>query len=101
MTAHDHSTHISRILQMYAGKQTSNVMCLVGDNCKVNQSLARAMSVPLIGCGSHKFNLAVQKWIKEQPNLTDIIAKIAAVMKKASTLKVAAKLAELTTYACV
>jgi hypothetical protein len=62
------------------------------------------MSVPLIGCGSHKFNLAVVKWIKEQPNLTDIISKVAAVMKKASTLKVAAKLAklaQLTNYACV
>ena len=100
MTAQDHLTHISRILQLY-GKQTANVICLVGDNCKVNQSLARAMSVPHIGCGSHKFNLAVQKWIKEQPNLTDIIAKIAAVMKKASTLKVAAKLAQFTSYACV
>ena len=103
MTAHNHLTHISRVLQMY-GKEASNVICLVGDNCKVNQSLARAMSVPLIGCGSHKFNLAVVKWIKEQPNLTDIISKVAAVMKKASTLKVAAKLAklaQLTNYACV
>ncbi|KAI2507197.1 hypothetical protein MHU86_7263 [Fragilaria crotonensis] len=94
MTAHDHLTHITRVLQLY-GKEASNVICLVGDNCKVNQSLARAMSVPLIGCGSHKFNFAVNKWIREQPNLTDIIAKVAAVMKKASTLKVAAKLAQL------
>lgn len=100
MMAQDHLTHIARILQMY-GKQTSNVICLVGDNCAVNQSIARTMSVPLIGCASHKFNLAVQLWIKEQPNLTPIIAKVAAVMKKASTLKVAAKLKQLTNYACV
>ena len=84
MTAQDHLTHISRILQLY-GKQTLNAICLVGDNCSVNQSLAHAMSVPLIGCGSHKLNVAVRKWIKEQPNLKDIIAKVAAVMKKAST----------------
>lgn len=59
------------------------------------------MSVPLIGCGSHKFNLAVQRWMKEQPHLIAIIAKVAAVMKKASTLKVAAKLKELTRYCVV
>jgi hypothetical protein len=100
MTAHNHLTHIARVLQIF-GKEASNVICLVRDNCKVNQSLARAMSVPRIGCGIHKFNLAVTKWVKEQSNLTDIIAKVAAVMKKASTLKVAAKLAQLTNYACV
>ena len=100
MTAQDHLTHIARVLQMY-GKQTKNVICFVGDNCSVNQSTARTMSVPLIGCASHKFNLAVQLWIKEQPNLTSIIAKVAAVMRKASTLKVAAKLKQLTKYSCV
>jgi hypothetical protein len=100
MTAQDHLTHIARVLQMY-GKQTKNVICFVGDNCSVNQSIARTMSVPLIGCASHKFNLAVQLWIKEQPNLTSIIAKVAAVMRKASTLKVAAKLKQLTKYSCV
>jgi hypothetical protein len=77
------------------------VICLVGDICAVNQSIARTMSVSLIGCASHKFNLAVYEWMKEQPNLTSIIEKVEAVMKKASTLKVAAKLKELTTFACV
>ena len=100
MTAQDHLTHIARVMQMF-GKQTNNVICLVGDNCAVNKSIARTLSVPLIGCASHKFNLAVQLWMKEQPNLTLMIAKVAAVMKKASTLKVAAKLKQLTNYACV
>ncbi|KAI2506038.1 hypothetical protein MHU86_8359 [Fragilaria crotonensis] len=49
----------------------------------------------------HKLNLAVKRWIKEQPQLTDIIEKVAAVMKKASTLKVAAKLKQSTKYATV
>ena len=73
-------------------------MCLVRDNCRVNQSIVRTISVPLIGCGSHKFNLAVQRWMKEQPQLIAIVAKVAAVMKMASMLKVAAKLKELTRY---
>ena len=100
MKAADHLLHISRVLAIY-GKDTSNVICFVGDNCNVNQSIARTMKIPLIGCASHKFNLAVKKWIKEQPQLTDIIEKVAAVMKKASTLKVAAKLKQSTKYATV
>ena len=100
MTAADHLLHISRVLAIY-GKDTTNVICFVGDNCNVNQSIARTMKIPLIGCASHKFNLAVKRWIKEQPQLTDIIEKVAAVMKKASTLKVAAKLKKSTKYATV
>lgn len=100
MTAADHLLHISRVLAIY-GKDTSNVICFVGDNCNVNQSIARTMKIPLVGCASHKLNLAVKRWIKEQPQLTDIIEKVAAVMKKASTLKVAAKLKQSTKYATV
>jgi BED zinc finger len=75
MTAQDHLSHINRILDGY-GKNKTNVVCLVGDNCNVNQSIARTMEVPLIGCGSHKFNLAVRKWIDDQPELKAIIAKV-------------------------
>ena len=75
MTAQDHLCHINRILEGY-GKNKTNVICLVGDNCTVNQSIARTMEVPLIGCGSHKFNLAVRRWIEGQPELKAIIAKV-------------------------
>ena len=56
MTARDHPSHINLILGGY-DKNEMNVICLVGDNCTVNQSIARIMEVPLIGCASHKFNL--------------------------------------------
>jgi hypothetical protein len=32
--------------------------------------------VPLLGCASHKFNLAVRRWISEQEELNPIIAKV-------------------------
>ncbi len=70
-------------------------MCFVGDNCNVNRCMASLMKIPLIGCGSHKFNLAVKKWISNQPQLEGIIERVSAVMKKASTLKVSAQLREL------
>jgi hypothetical protein len=52
--------------------------------------------VPLLGCGSLKFNLAVQKWISNQPLLEETISKVTTVMKKASTLKVSAQPRKLT-----
>lgn len=100
MRAKDHLEHLLRILQSY-GKTCADIICLVGDNCSVNQSMARTLQIPLIGCASHKFNLAVRRWIDSQPDLTPIIHKVGLVMKKASTLKVASQLRELTSYATV
>jgi hypothetical protein len=76
MTAQGHlRRNINRILDGY-GKTRTNVICLVGDNCTVNQSIARTMEVPLIGCASHKFDLAIGRWIKGQPELQEIIVKV-------------------------
>jgi hypothetical protein len=96
MTAQDHLHHLSIILGTY-GKSDTNIVCLIGDNCSVNQSMSTILKAPLIGCGSHKFNLAVRKWISNQRQLEEIIQRIAIVMKKASTLKVSAQLRKLTT----
>ena len=96
MTACDHLHHLSKMLRQY-GKTEANVVFLVGDNCNVNQCMSRLLKVPLLGCGSHKFNLAVRKWISNQPQLEETISKVVTVMKKASTpLKVSAQLRKLT-----
>ena len=100
MTAADHLQHISSVLGMY-GKRCSDILCLAGDNCSVNQCMARTLQVPLLGCGSHKLNLAVRLWIDEEPGLAAILSKVSNVMKKASTLKVASKLRALTHYSTV
>jgi hypothetical protein len=100
MTAADHLQHISTVLESY-GKRCADIICLSGDNCSVNQCMARTLQVPLLGCGSHKLNLAVRLWIDEQPGLSEILSKVANVMKKASTLKVASKLRALTQYSTV
>ena len=135
MRAVDHIEHLEKVLNSY-GKKMSDVICLVGDNCSVNQSMARIMKVPLLGCASHKFNLAVRRWIDEQPDLSPIIKKVrrcfnicvtfavysalalvmssfspwlcslvcivasqvGRLMKKASTLKIASQLRDLTSY---
>ncbi len=42
-----------------------NITCLIGDNCSTNQSLARLCGVPLVGCASHRLNLAVNMWFTQ------------------------------------
>jgi hypothetical protein len=75
MRATDHLDHVEKVLVSY-GKTFENILCLVGDNCSVNQSMARILGVPLIGCASHKFNLAVRQWISQQSELTPIVKKV-------------------------
>eukprot|EP00644_Phytophthora_capsici_P010759 jgi/Phyca11/104645/e_gw1.9.920.1 len=50
------------ILDVY-NKTEDMVGFLVGDNCSTNQSIATKMGVPLVGCASHRFNLAVGKYL--------------------------------------
>ncbi|ETI50573.1 hypothetical protein F443_05899 [Phytophthora nicotianae P1569] len=48
----------------FFGKDVSNVIFLVGDNCAVNRRLARLMGVPLVGCVSHRLNFAVRRFLE-------------------------------------
>jgi hypothetical protein len=77
MQAADHIKHLSKILLPY-GKSCADTVCLVGDNCAVDQSMARLLNVPLLARASiHRFNLAVRRWIAgQEPGLSAIIAKV-------------------------
>jgi len=65
-------------------KTMVNVMCLVGDNCETNKSISRKLAVALVGCASHRLNLAVQLYLKQYDN---IIAKVHTVMTRLKTNK--------------
>ena len=62
LSAASHHESIYEILQTF-GKNFSNVACIIGDNCSVNQSLAKKCRCYLVGCASHRLNLAVQKYL--------------------------------------
>ena len=68
-----------------------------GDNTSVNQRLAKLIEehigapVPLIGCASHKLNLAVDFFV-DQAIYAPLIAKVTNLMKQLRTLKHASKL---------
>ncbi|ETL45678.1 hypothetical protein L916_04270 [Phytophthora nicotianae] len=66
-------------------KLWDTVKFMVGDNCSVNQCIGRREgAIPLVGCASHRFNLAVQDFLKSEAKL---IAKIQALMTKLRTIK--------------
>ncbi|ETN06716.1 hypothetical protein PPTG_12757 [Phytophthora nicotianae INRA-310] len=74
---------------IFFDKELSNCIFLVGDNCAVNMRLARLMGVPLVGCASHRLNLAVRTQL--DPHEKDL-EQVQSLMKRLRTLTQAAKL---------
>ena len=54
----------------------SNIACIIGDNCSVNQSLARKCKCYLVGCASHRLNLSIQKYLDNITFITDAVRNI-------------------------
>ncbi|KAE9215276.1 hypothetical protein PF004_g14804 [Phytophthora fragariae] len=67
---------MAAILEVY-GKTTRMIKFVVGDNCVTNQALATKLGVPLVGCASHRFNLAMVKYLT---NSADLISQIRDLM---------------------
>ncbi|EGZ29118.1 hypothetical protein PHYSODRAFT_375103, partial [Phytophthora sojae] len=63
----------------------SRVSFLVGDNCSTNQCIPRNEgTLPLIGCASHRFNLAVRAFLEAHETMVEKVHKF---MKKLATVK--------------
>ena len=82
-TAVFHYESIYEILQLY-GKNFSNVACIIGDNCSVNQALARISKCYLVGCASHRLNLGIQRFLI---TYSDLILSIRSIMVSLRTIK--------------
>uniref|UniRef100_H3H146 Uncharacterized protein n=1 Tax=Phytophthora ramorum TaxID=164328 RepID=H3H146_PHYRM len=64
-SSQDAEVHIEmfmRVLALY-NKNTSMVALLVGDSCSTNQKIATLLELPLVGCASHRYNLAVNRYL--------------------------------------
>lgn len=92
LNAEEHVKFITYILGLYE-KTWDDVCCIIGDNCNTNKAVANNASVALIGCASHRFNLAVQDLLAEEEML---ISKINCLMVKLRTLLLSAQLLKLT-----
>ncbi|EGZ09385.1 hypothetical protein PHYSODRAFT_254667 [Phytophthora sojae] len=73
----------------FFGRDISDVVYLVGDNCAVNTKLADLLDIPLVGCASHRLNLAVQVFMADYEPL---LGKIQERMRKLRNLNHSAKL---------
>jgi hypothetical protein len=62
----------------------SNVLAVIGDNCSTNKCIASQLRVPLIGCRSRIFNLAVTNYLKDYEEEID---KVHTVMVQLCQLK--------------
>jgi hypothetical protein len=68
MGAENHKELICFVLGIF-GKDLSNVICIVGDNCNLNKRLADICGAPLVGCAAHRFNLAVSEYLCQYEDL--------------------------------
>ena len=92
LNADAHYEYLEFVLDLY-GKQMSNIVALIGDNCSTNVAFARTVGVPLIGCASHRFNLFVSDILAVHE---DVVQKVNRLMIRLSHTLPAARLRRLT-----
>jgi hypothetical protein len=80
------------VLDLYS-KSVKNVLFLSGDNCNTNRKIASDLDLPLVGCASHRLNLAVNDLINSSSTLVNQIRTIVHMMR---TYKNRGKLAKVT-----
>jgi hypothetical protein len=66
---------------------------LVADNCATNQKIATLMGLPLVGCASHRYNLAVNRYLVPYESE---LAAVNSLMVKLRQVNNAAELAKFT-----
>ncbi|GMF39749.1 unnamed protein product [Phytophthora fragariaefolia] len=87
-----HITFITETLAVF-GKRLDCLRFIVGDNCTTNQAIATRMGLPLVGCASHRLNLAIQQHLAEHEAL---LAQVNELMCQLGTKRNAGTLRKYT-----
>jgi len=87
-TAQSHKSFIIDVLELF-GKVPSSLLYLVADNAAVNTCLADLLEIPMIGCASHRFNLACKSYLEKYERS---LSKINSLMVSLRNVKQAGKL---------
>ena len=87
-TAQAHKDAIEYILGTY-GKGTDNLDFFTSDNCNTNKALSDLMATVMVGCASHRLNLASKSVYAA---MEDVLKKIDSLMSSLRTLKGGGKL---------
>ncbi|KUF96014.1 ADP-ribosylation factor 2-B [Phytophthora nicotianae] len=77
------------VILSYYGRSKASIAYIVGDNCSVNGAAADQLQVPMVGCASHRLNLAVNLLLAGDDKLLDKIQKL--MYKVKNLLLVSAK----------
>lgn len=85
-SGYQHFQFLNESLKVY-DKTIENIFSLIGDNRAVSRLLTKLGNVPLIGCSCHKFNIAIENWIEQHPNLEKGLNVVRGVMRTLLTLK--------------
>jgi hypothetical protein len=84
MDADAHIEFFEETLKVYTNTRAS-IKFVIADNCSTNQSIASKMGIPLIGCASHRLNLALKKYLESYEPL---LGKVDKLMSALSTKKI-------------
>jgi hypothetical protein len=87
-----HCDFIRATLDVF-GKDVADLAFLSADNCATNGAIARMLGVPLVGCYSHKFNLAMQQLLAGHE---DVLNAVNILMGQLGRLRPAGQLRRLT-----
>ena len=106
-TAEDIGDYIYDVLSSYS-RSFDAIEFICGDNASVNRRLSQLIKawwlsqkgirkvIPLVGCASHRLNLAVQHLYDEKSGYHEVVEKVNALMTDLGTMKNKIKLAVVT-----
>ena len=87
-TAQQHFEHVEYVLSLYGKTIDANVAAIIPHNCETMKCLSNLCSLPLVRCASHRYDLAVTKYIeKYEPRLkkfSTMMIKLKSSLKRVS-----------------
>ena len=86
--ATNHIEFLKFLLEVF-GKDISNMVAFIAYNSNTNRLIAQLCDKPLMGCNSHRFNVAVVDYMSTH---TDAIDRVAVLISKLRSPVSAAKL---------
>ncbi|KAG3004625.1 hypothetical protein PC120_g18448 [Phytophthora cactorum] len=76
-----HMAFLREMLMRDYSKRLDDCLLVVGDNCATNQRMGTLMGVPLVGCASHRLNLADQGLFSQASDDLDQVKKLMTKLK--------------------
>jgi hypothetical protein len=114
LDADEHIDYITSVLHVFDKDIATDVAYSAADNCSTNRSVATKTNIPLIGCNSHKLNLAVSSFfgLRHEPGRVDTrsvlqkaraqrLESVSSVMIKFRTIKGRATLKKYSTKGAI